>query len=427
MIKEQQEKIYRFSKRWGDKLGLDLPYFVKNGFWVVLQQGVGTLSGVALYVVFARLSTQEVFGQYQFILSIFSVVSILSIPGLNTSIIRSVARGYDGDYKKVVKVSFFWSLLGVPALLIVGAYYYWFQSHPLGIALMLSSVFFPFFYAPNTWDSFLRGKGRFDVSTKYGIIQSAMNALVTIVVVFFFRNNLIAIVVTYLVSFTFFNGYYYWRSLSYMENEKKDGEVFKYGWFLTKINVLGVIAGNIDSLLVGVILGPIDLAIYTVVSLVSNRLSSVLGSFLSIIFPKIAQSKQSFSMLVKVHKRKMIFLMLFSFLVAVLFYILIPDVNRILFGNKYIQSFPLSRIFFISIFLSFPTAFLGYYISASKDTFSIWLSGPVFYVIRILLNFYLISYYRLPGAVWAANLLTIIISIIYIYGILHTEKSTQTI
>ena len=83
--------------------------------------------------------TREVFGEYQFVLSVLAIISILSIPGLNISLIRSVARGYEGDYKKVVKVSFKWSLLGVPVLLMVGSYYYLHQRQLLGIALMISS------------------------------------------------------------------------------------------------------------------------------------------------------------------------------------------------------------------------------------------------------------------------------------------------
>lgn len=158
MIQKTQEKIFILSRKYGRKFGLDLPYFVKNGFWVILRQGVGAITGLALSVAFARLATQEVFGQYQFILSILSIVSILSIPGLNTSIIRSAARGCDGDYKEVVRVSFIWSLLGVPALLIIGGYYYIYQSHPLGIALMISSIFFRFFTLPIPGITFCREK-----------------------------------------------------------------------------------------------------------------------------------------------------------------------------------------------------------------------------------------------------------------------------
>ncbi|MDR3583400.1 MAG: oligosaccharide flippase family protein [Candidatus Pacebacteria bacterium] len=423
MIKKTREKIYVLSQRWGGRLGLDLPYFVKNGFWVALRQGAGVVAGLALSVTFARLASQEVYGQYQFVLSVLSIVSILSIPGLNLSITQSAARGHDGDYKEVVKVSFLWSLLGIPALLAVGAYYYATRSHPLGIAFMITAIFFPFFYAPNTWDSFLQGKGRFDVVTKYGIVQSMVNALATMVVIFFSRTSLIPIIMMYLVSYTFFNGYFYWRSLRYIENGKKDKDVFRYGWFMNKINFLGVIAANIDSVLVGIFLGPVNLAVYAIVSLVSNRLSALLKSFFSVIFPKIAQSEKSFSELLKIHRSKVAFFVFFSFVSSAIFYAFIPGVNQLLFGDKYAPFFSLSRIFFISIFFYFSTAFFGYYVNAVKDNLSIWLSGPVFYVIKIIINFYLIFYYHLIGAIWAANLIMIILFILYILGILRTEKN----
>ncbi len=337
MIKRTQEKIYQISKKWGNKIGLDLPYFVKNGFWVVFRQGIGTVGGLALSVSFARLATQEVFGQYQFILSILSIVSILSIPGLNTSIIQSAAKGYDGDYKKVVRASFLWSLLGVPILLIVGMYYYAFQNHSLGIAFMLSSIFFPFFYAPNTWDSFLQGKSRFDISAKYSSIQSLINTIATIGVIFFYRDNLVAIVAIYLISFSFFNGYYYYKSLQYVENEKSDKDTIKYGWFLTKLSVLGFISGNIDKILIGILLSPTSLAIYSIGILMTKQLQDNTKSILSIFAPK--QVKYN-----SLPLKHYLYLFLLGATIAIIGLVAIKFILPLLFSEKYISAIYISQI-----------------------------------------------------------------------------------
>lgn len=128
MLPILKNKIYNLSLIYGNKLGLDLPYFVKNGFWMTLRQIVDLLSGLAISIAFARLATKEVFGQYQFIIAAFSIAGILSLPGLNISILRSVSRRCDGDYKRAVRTSFRWSLLGVPLLLIFGAFYFFFGN-----------------------------------------------------------------------------------------------------------------------------------------------------------------------------------------------------------------------------------------------------------------------------------------------------------
>lgn len=390
MIYKAKEKVFSLSQNWGKKIGLDLPYFVKNGFWVVLRQGIGLISGLALSVAFARLSTQDVFGQYQFILSILSIVSILSIPGLNTSIIKSAARGYDGDYKKVVRVSFIWSLLGVPALLIVGGYYYIYQSHLLGIALMISSIFFPFFYAPNTWDSFLQGKSRFDISTKYGLVQSIINALATIAVVFFFRDNLLAIIIVYLFSFTFFNGYYYWKSLKYIENNKKDKETVKYGWFLTKINILGTISNNIDKVLIGIFLSHTELAIYSIGILFTQQIQNFSKSFLSIVSPKQIKHGNI--------SRNIYFKIFFgSVIITLCFLLVLKFIIPILFSSRYNSSIFLSYISMIFYpFFIIATIYSNQFIFDNKK--NILLKQAVIVpAIKILLSFIVLPIFKLKG------------------------------
>ena len=423
MFHALENKIYIISKKYGQKLGLDLPYFVKNGFWVFLRQGIGAVCGLALSIAFARLAAQEVFGQYQFILSVLSIVSIFSVPGLNTSLTRSVARGFDGDYKKVVRISFLWSLLGIPALFLLGGYYYLYQNHSLGIALMFSSVFFPFFYAPNTWDAFLQGKSKFDISTKYSLIQAIINSLATISIIFFFRNNLFIIMITYFVSYTFFNGYYYLISLKYVENKKKSVDTINYGWFLTKINFLGIVAANIDSILVGILLGPVNLAIYSIVSLVAIKVKDLTKSVGVLFIPKIAKAETSLSNLLKPHKLKILTVFLFAAVFSFLYYFFIFDVNRILFSDKYASYSYLSKIFSVTVFLSTFLSFLSYYSSAKKNKFVIKITNPVFYTTKIIINVFFIYKFGLIGAVVAFNISTILWFILFVSGILYTEKN----
>lgn len=327
-------------------MGLDLPYFLKNGFWVTIRQVTTVVMGLLLSTVFARLASKEIFGQYQFVLSILSVVSILSVPGFNTSITRAVARGYDGDYRKVVQVSFFWSLIGVPTLLAIGGYYYAIGNHSLGIALMVAAIFFPFIYAPNTWDSFLQGKSRFDVSAKYSSIQVIINTIATIMVLLFSRDSLVAIVTWYLLSYTFFNGYYYWRSLRYVENEKMDEGTVKYGWFLTKINILGMISGNLDKLLVGLFMGPPSLAVYSIGILFTKQIQNLSKGFLWMSVPK--QIRQG-----NISRENYVRIFSVSMFLTVVFIISFQFVIPLLFTDKYAESISLAilSILFYPVFV----------------------------------------------------------------------------
>ncbi len=380
MFKNIEGKIYKGSKILGNKIGLDLPYFIKNGFWVMMRQVVGSIGGLLLSVVFARLATQEVFGQYQFVLSILSIVSILSIPGLNTALVRSVARGYDGDYRKVVRISFLWSLLGIPVLLGVGGYYYLYQSHPLGIALMISSIFFPFFYAPNTWDSFLQGKSRFDVSAKYSSIQIAINTVATIGIIFFSRDNLIPIIIVYLISYTFFNGYYFWKSSRYISNNKKSKDVVKYGWFLTKVGAAGLLIDYIDRIILGVVNIKI-LAIYAVALNLIVAIKNVIKGLFALTFPKFSKTNA------KPSRKNWFVVMVFALSVTLAVYMSADNIIILLFTENYREAIPLLKegsfliiFFMINSLFGFRT-FSGKY---KKKIYGVNLLAPL---ITIVLSF----------------------------------------
>ena len=423
MIQKTKDKIFTISRKWGRKIGIDLPYFLKNGFWVAVRQLVSILGGLILSAVFARMATQEIFGQYQFILAVLSIVSILSVPGLNVSITRSVARGYEGDYARVVKTSFLWSLLGVPVLLLAGGYYYLYQSYGLGLALMISSVFFPFLYAPNTWDSFLQGKSRFDISAKYSSIQAILNTAVTVVVIFFSRNNLVPIVIAYLVSYTFFNGYYYFKSLKYVNNKKTDADTVNYGFFLTKVSLLTIIGENMDKIIIGAFISPSALAAYYVISVIPLKIKDSLKPFVNLFLPKFSIVQENISDIVKQKKKVIFFFIVTMILAAALYYALIEKINLIIFGKQYLEYYHYSKYFAVLIFLSIPLNILARYVLGVKDRISIIFSNVIYPIVRIIVIIALTFKYSLFGAVLAYNINLVLMLLLYLAGIRISQKN----
>jgi O-antigen/teichoic acid export membrane protein len=376
-------------------------------------------------MAFARLATQEVFGQYQFVLSLLSITSLLSIPGLNTAITQSVSRGFDGDYKKAVKISFLWSLLGIPALLFMGGYYYIFQSHSLGLSLMIASVFFPFFYAPNTWDAFLQGKSRFDLAAQFSSVQSAINTLATIGVILLSRDNLIPIIIVYLASYTFFNGHYYYKSLEYIENEKIDIDTIQYGWFLTKVNILTMLSSNADKFLVGTFLGMQSLAVYSVVSIIAVKIKDIEKSVISFLIPKISQEHVDIRRILKEKRVVLIGLSIFLVAASVLYYCVAPVLTNVLFSNKYAEFSYLSRYFVVTFILVLPGSFLAEYVQGKKNKFALTIYSVFFNIIRVVIFFIGIKYAGIVGAVVAYNLSVFISFLFYIFGIFYKGRGTH--
>jgi len=402
IVKATKSKLYQLTANLGKKININLKYYLKNSFWIGLRQLTGIITSLVLSVIFTRLTTKQVFGQYQFFLAILSTLSIVSIPGLNTSIIQSTARGYDGSYKKAVKTRFLWSLIGIPILLIMGGYYYIYQEHILGTILMISSVFFPFLYAPTTWDAFFQGKERFDLSSKYAFAQSIINMIAMIIILFLFKGNLLAIIAGYLFFSTTFNILWFQKSLKYIKNNRKDENAIKYGWFLTKINILSIIAGNLDKILIGILLSPGDLAIYAIGTNFAKRFLNLAKSLLSVASPKITKTNT-------VNPKRYAQIFAISSVFAISLYFMFPFLIPMLFSTKYGNSIFLSQI--VIIFLPFSVINLLY-----KNHFVLYLKNKkilleesfIFPIVKILFMIPLLALFNVRGLAFLLGFQTIL-------------------
>lgn len=409
-------------ERIGKKIGIDLPYFIRGGFWVTIKQGVLGVSNILVAAVFVRFASQETFGQFQYLLSILATLSILSLPGFNTAIIQSVARGHEGDYQRVVRKSLQWSLLAVPILLLGGGYYYHQGQEILGICLMISSIFFPSFYSFLNWDSFLQGKSRFDLSAKFGTFQTVINSLTTIATIYFSGDNLIYIFSAHLFSYSLMNFIFYRLSLRYRENTEEDAEVMGYGWFLTKVSFLNLLANNIDKLLIGTLLGPVNLAIYTVISLIAIKAKDLAKPFSAMLLPKLSRSNNRLADIYRQHKQFLYLLILLQVVSAVVFYFAIPVLNTVLFTAEYDQYAHLAQLFAITVLFLIPQMCFGYYIEARKSTFSIIVANPVFLFLKVGVTYACIRLYGLEGAVWAYNITFVLWFFSTFAAILYEER-----
>jgi len=361
MIPKLRAKIYTISNRLGQKIGIDLPYYIENGFWVTMGQVFAMFAGLLLSVAFARLTTQEVYGQYQLVLSIVSIISIVSIPGLNTSIVQSVANGFDGSYKQTVGISFRWSLVGVPLLGCVGGYYYFFE-HEFGLAItfLVGSVFFPFLFAPNTWGAFLQGKSKFELFSIWTSIENIATTIILIACIWFFPDHLLVISMAYFIAKAFFNLWFYKSSLRFIKTNDKDDDTIKYGWYLTKLQILALIVTNLDMIIIGTISYE-KLAIYAIALKLLDIIKNFSKSIFSITFPKFAQKDVNLSY------KNVLLIFSIGFFAALFFYLIIDFIIVFLYTDKFIASTIVFKKIIWSVVLYTPYFFLVQKVVATKD------------------------------------------------------------
>lgn len=372
-------------KRYGNYIGIDVVYFVGNGFAVAVRQVIAAFFGLLLMIAFSRLADKEILGQYQFILAAVYSMALFSLPGLNTSLLRSVARGCEGDYTRVVQLSFRSSMVSVVALVCFGCYYFFLGNNSLGLAFVFSALIVPFFYAPNTWDSFLQGKSKFSLSSKWGSFQVAGTSLVTMAALFLFPNSIFLILPAYLLTSSLFNVLYYLRSLRWQENTKTDSEVFSYGFFLTKAGALGLIVDYFDKIVLGFFnLGA--LAAYSVSLSIVEFLKNFIKSVFSVIFPKL--SKYEYGISSRMWGVALLGSVVFSF-------------GLFFFSEKIVVAFFSGKYLDAAVFLKYTTFLIPFFVANSifgyrslstvnkKAIFYINFISPLITVIISCLSFFL--------------------------------------
>ena len=386
---------------YGKKYQIDIVYIIKNGFWVYLRQAVALIAGVAVSVAFARLASKEVFGQYNFILAILAVISLLSMPGLNTAVLISSAKSYDGSYKKAVKTSFLWSLLGIPTLLCIGGYYYYYNTQIIGICLMISSIFFPFLNAPNTWDNFLQGKKKFNITAKYASIQAVINATAIITILFLRTNNLILIFITYLITNSFATCALFIKSLKYIENNKEEEGCIRYGYFMTTTNIVGFLSRNIDKILIGSLLGTSELAVYAIAVIIPTKLKDIIKLPLAPFTPKFCQDGVEMKEILEKLKRFILPLILTTIMGSVLYLLFIDDIMILLFGRKYMESIIYSKILLFYILISPFSTFMATFAIVKKKKKAIIMTFHIYPFLHLFIIAGFIYLWGIMGAIWA--------------------------
>src|SRR5579872_3261570 len=110
-LRERLYSILRWSERY---TRTDMVYLFKSGFWLQTSSFSIALLSFLLYVVFGRVLPKDVYGNYQYLLSLASIASAFTMTGMNTAVMRAVARGFEGTFLASLRIQLLWG--AVPLL-----------------------------------------------------------------------------------------------------------------------------------------------------------------------------------------------------------------------------------------------------------------------------------------------------------------------
>ena len=130
--------------------------------------------------------------KFSVLTNIFSLIGILglfALPGMQTALVRAVAKGKEGMLLLSAKTKFKWALIGVGACLAISGWYFFHRNFILGSSFLIASFLFPIPRISNLLFSFWQGKKRFDLQAKYSIIINILEGAIFIPVLFFYQQS----------------------------------------------------------------------------------------------------------------------------------------------------------------------------------------------------------------------------------------------
>jgi len=391
-----KERFFAFVA-WSEKyVETDMLYAVKGSFWIIFGKVGLFLISLAKMFVFGRYAEQEVYGVYAFILSMSAMLSIFSLPGVNTSLIKAIAKKKDGTLDLAIKERFKFSLLGSLASLMIAGWYIYNANQALALAFLVVAFFLPFQYVFPIFLSFWNGRKDFKRSSKYELLSAILVAAVTIPVIIY-TNNPILIIVALFGSQSFLDGLLLLRTRKEKENEEVLEETIGFGKNLTMMLVISSFVGQIDKIILWKFFGPAQLAIYSFAQLPIQKVEGAMPIG-SLALPKIGERNFQEIKVGIMKKFKKLFLISIPLFLAA--FLSAPFLYKILFP-QYIESVPYFQAFSFILLLSPFTLLSASLISEmrKKDLYIIQTATPFF---KIALFLALIPFFQIWGVVLAA-------------------------
>ena len=360
---------------------IDVRYFLRGTFWSTLAQIVITLSALTLSVVLSHHVPKEVYGQYKFVLSLVSLLSIFSLSSIGVAVLQSVARGYDGGLQVGFRESLRWSLPVFIGALGVGSYYFLQGNIPLGIGVLIGGTFAPFIGSAALASSFLVAKKDFEGLAIYGSVVTTFFPASALMLTALVTDNFLALVVVYFVATAsaYLFTYFYTLRKHRPDPTKVDPGMMGYAKHLSVIGVLGGVASYIDQVLLFHFVGPVQVALYNFAIGIPDQSKGPLKNIDGMLQARFANYLPTD--IRKNMRTKAVLLFGFGLLCALVYIPLAPYIFALLFP-AYMEAVPYSQVYALT-FLTFPFIPSISYLAAKRLIKEQYINNVISSILRI--------------------------------------------
>ena len=379
-------------------------YLFNSAFWINLGSLSVTGFSFLLYLAYANFLPKEIYGTYQYLISIGAIVGAFTLTGMNSAISRSIARGFEGSFRKSIGIQLRWGMLPLLGAWAAGAYYFANGNLTLGYGLVLLGLFVPINNALNTYGVFPGARKDFKNAFLLNLFNNVLYYPALIIAAYFSKNALILLAVN-LVAQSIILIFLYRATLRiYSPNTEVDPETMRYGAHLSLMGLIGTIAGQLDSVLAFHFLGAAPLALYSFATGIPDRIAALTKFLQLAAFPKMAtQDNDSIrkSILPKVG-----WAVAGSAIIAGA-YMVIANIFFATFFPQYIGAVPYS-IAYSLIIIPWASGIFTTALTANRSVRALYFFNIISPILQIISLFVGVIYWGLWGLVFARLFLALV-------------------
>lgn len=397
---------------------------MRGGTFLTFTQLTSALFGFVLTIAFAHYLPQDIYGVYRYILATYALLVIVSLPGLDTAVLETLSKGNQGAFKHALKTKFKYGFIGTLVSILYGLYHLYTGDQTLFWLFVLVGLFLPFIECLSLYTAVLNSQRRFGVWAFTEIVNQLVSTA-SLFICIYFTDNIFLLISAYFVPYIIVRLIVTLYALrKYITNTLYDASYLAYGKIMTWYQIITRGIASIDQMVLFHVMGPAQVAIFSIATAIPQRFQSVLKITGTLAFPKYATRDEQD---IKTHLPKKMFMFGGAILLVGLAYAGIAPLFFKLLFPKYLESVPYSQlaIFFTLSGMTYP---FGAYLTAHKKVKESYWLAILSFAVKILCLIILVPAYGVWGAIWGLVLSswsTIFATLFLIYrkpkAIVHSE------
>ncbi len=376
-------------------LNIDVQYFVRSGFWTYLGYGGALLCRLVLLIVMARVADKGFYGEYQFISTILFTFMVFSMPGMDTAIVQSVARGYESSFFSGTRSKLRWSLMGSVALVGVSLFFKFVRPQPFWHVFLAMAVLFPLFAAISSIMAYYRGKEQFDKAALYEVLLGVLGMIAGILALLL-TKSLFAIMISSMIVAILVFVFAYLKLARNVKRSPVDKNIVSYGRHVTFMSAINFLTPFADRFVIAFIAGFEVLAVYTIATSIPLTLSFCGKLFSSLLLPKLSRAHSGHA-----YRIKTLFweFALVSAVMVVVVILVMPWLIPFVFSEKYVESVRYAQVALIYLMFFVPTSVLYAFFQGRKLVKLLYAYNLGTGVLELVLLALMTSFYGVWGVI----------------------------